>query len=93
VAKRLYVKRQEDLNYHLTMLVLTAPAAALVWFVFHAVYADLSRGEKAVGYVDPMMQTGILLGYYTMIGGTIVLGAFAAWSAIQSLRLLLKRRR
>jgi len=75
------------------MLVLSAPAAAIVWFVFHGVYESLSISEKAVGYVDPMTQIGISLGYFVMIGGTVVLGAIAAWSAIQLLRLLIAPRR
>lgn len=75
------------------MLALTAPTAALVWFVFHDVYTDLSVSERAVGYVDPMMQAGITLGYYAMIGGTLALAAFAIWSILHILALLLKRRR
>ncbi|HLY04026.1 MAG TPA: hypothetical protein VKR56_16190 [Candidatus Cybelea sp.] len=86
-------RRKELLQHYLTMLVLSAPAAAIVWFVFHGVYESLSISEKAVGYVDPMTQIGISLGYFVMIGGTVVLGAIAAWSAIQLLRLLIAPRR
>ena len=75
------------------MLVLSAPAAAIVWFVFHGVYENLSITEKAVGYVDPVTQMGITLGYFVMIGGTVILAAIAAWSAIQLLRLLIAPRR
>ncbi len=75
------------------MLVLSAPAAAIVWFVFHGVYENLSITEKAVGYVDPVTQMGITLGYFVMIGGTVILAAIAAWSAIQLLRLLIVPRR
>ena len=82
-----------ELNHHLIMLAFTAPAAAMVWFVFHNVYQDLSRSEKAIGYVDPMTQTGITLGYYAMVGGTIVLGGIALWSGLQALRLLVSSRR
>ena len=75
------------------MLVLSAPAAAIVWFVFHGVYENLSITEKAVGYVDPVTQMGITLGYFVMVGGTLILAAIAAWSAIQLLRLLIAPRR
>jgi hypothetical protein len=85
--------RKEPLQRYLTMLVLSAPAAAIVWFVFHGVYENLSITEKAVGYVDPVTQMGITLGYFVMIGGTVVLAAIAAWSAIQLLRLLIAPRR
>jgi hypothetical protein len=71
------------------MLALSAPGAAIVWFVFHGVYETLSISEKAIGYVDPMTQMGITLGYFVMIGGTVILAAVAAWSAIQVLRLLI----
>ena len=74
------------------MLVLSAPATAIVWFVFHGVYENLSITEKAVGYVDPVTQMGITLGYFVMIGGTVILAAIAAWSAIQLLRLLIAPR-
>jgi hypothetical protein len=86
-------RRKELLQHYLTMLVLSAPAAAIVWFVFHGVYENLSITEKAVGYVDPVTQMGITLGYFVMIGGTVILAAIAAWSAIQLLRLLIVPRR
>ncbi|MGC9990880.1 MAG: hypothetical protein ABSD52_00610 [Candidatus Cybelea sp.] len=82
-------RRKELLQRYLTMLALSAPGAAIVWFVFHGVYENLSISEKAIGYVDPMTQTGITLGYFVMIGGTVILAAIAAWSAIQLLRLLI----
>ena len=69
-------RRKELLQYYLTMLALTAPGAAIVWFVFH-------------GYVDPMTQMGITLGYWVMIGGTVILAGTAGWSAIQLVRLLI----
>jgi hypothetical protein len=53
----------------------------------------LSISEKAIGYVDPMTQMGITLGYWVMIGGTIILAGIAAWSAIQLVRLLIAPRR
>jgi hypothetical protein len=88
-----FVNRQKPFQHYLTMLILTAPAAAIVWFVFHGVYETLSISVKAVGYVYPMTQMGITLGYCVMIGGTVVLGGIAAWSAFQLLRLLFARRR
>jgi hypothetical protein len=87
----LCVERREGVSYYLTMLALTAPGAAIVWFVFRGVYENLRPAERAAGYVDPMMQTGILLGYCAMVGGSLALGCAAAWSAIQLIRLLVKR--
>ncbi|HEV3092634.1 MAG TPA: hypothetical protein VGX91_14415 [Candidatus Cybelea sp.] len=86
------MKRRDDLSHYLTMLVLTAPSAGVVYYIFRNVYLDLSRSERAVGYVDPMMQTGITMGYYAMIGGTIALAAIALWSALQAIRLLFARK-
>ncbi|MGA2759828.1 MAG: hypothetical protein ABSF08_05865 [Candidatus Cybelea sp.] len=86
-------RRKELLQHYLTMLALSAPAAAIVWFVFHGVYENLSISEKAIGYVDPVTQTGITLGYFAMIGGTVIIGGIAAWSAIRLLMLLIASRR
>ena len=85
------MNRDDQRNRHLTIAALTAPAAAVVWFVFHGVYANLSASEKAVGYVDPLTQTGIFLGYVTMIGGTLALGAIAAWNALAALFISIRR--
>ncbi len=86
------MNRREDRNRYLIILALTAPGAVIVWFVFHRVYENLSATEKAVGYVDPLTQTGIYLGYFVMFGGTLILAGIAAWSAVQWLRLALTRR-
>ncbi len=86
------MKPREDRNRHLAIFLIAAPSAAIVWFVFHAVYENLSTTVKAVGYVDSLTQVGIGLGYVTMIGGTLVLAGIAAWSGVAYL-LLLRRDR
>lgn len=85
------MNRHEERSRYLTIAALTAPAAAIVWFVFHAVFENLSVSEKAVGYVDPLTQTGIFLGYVAMFGGTLVLGAIAAWSLLRAVLISLRR--
>lgn len=87
------MKVPSEVAHHLIMLAFTAPAAVLVWFVFHNVYVDLSRTETAIGYVDPMTQTGITLGYYAMIGGSLILGLIALWSAIHIARFYVRPRK
>jgi hypothetical protein len=87
------VNSSEERNRYLTTFALSAPAAGIVWFVFHGVYENLTQTEKAVGYVDPLTQTGIYLGYVAMVGGTLVLGGIALWSAVRWLRLLRSNRR
>jgi hypothetical protein len=84
--------RSRDRNLYLVIFLTTAPSAAIVWFVFHAVYEDLTASVKAVGYVDASTQIGIDLGYFVMVGGTIILAAVAIWSAIKYLRLVLRDR-
>jgi hypothetical protein len=86
------VNRREERTRHLTVFLLAAPGAVVVWFAFHGVYENLSAAEKVVGYVDPLTQVGIALGYVAMVGGTLVLAAIAAWSAIAYLRLVLRDR-
>jgi len=83
---------REDRNRYLAIFLLSAPGAAIVWFVFHSVYVNLSASEKAVGYVDSLTQMGIDLGYVAMIGGTLVLVAIAGWSAVAYLRSLRRDR-
>jgi hypothetical protein len=77
---------------HLTIFLVAAPSAAIVWAIFHAVYENLSATAKAIGYVDSLTQVLIGLGYVAMVGGTLVLGAIAAWAGIAYL-LLLRRDR
>jgi hypothetical protein len=86
------VNRGDERTRYLTIFLMAAPSAAIVWFVFHAVYENLTASVKAVGYVDSMTQVGIGLGYVVMIGGTSVLAAIAAWAGIAYL-LLLRRER
>ena len=82
------VKRRDDRNRYLTLFWVTAPSAAIVWYVFHMVYENLNATVKAVGYVDSMTQVGIGLGYVAMVGGTLVLAGIALWSGITYLVLL-----
>jgi hypothetical protein len=91
-GEMLTVRHREERARHLTIFLLAAPGAVIVWFVFHAVYANLSAAEKAVGYVDSMTQIGIDLGYVAMVGGTLILAAIAVWSGVAYLLLMLRDR-
>jgi len=86
-------RENDEIGHHIIMLGITAPGAALIWTIFHIAYIDLSRSSKAVGYIDPMTQVGITLGYWCMLGGTMVLGAIAIWSLLQVVRLMVKGRK
>jgi hypothetical protein len=86
------MNHREERTRYLVIFSVAAPSAAIVWLVFHSVYENLTASVKAVGYVDSMTQTGIDLGYVTMIGGTLVLAVIAVWSGIAYLRLILRDR-
>lgn len=86
------MNRREERSRYLTIFLFAAPGAAIVWYVFHAVYENLSATEKALGYVDSLTQVGIDLGYVVMVGGSLVLAAIAAWSAVAYVRLVLRDR-
>ena len=92
-AKLLPVNRAQERNGRLAVALISGAAAAIVWYIFHGVYENLSTSEKAVGYVDGMTQAGIDFGYAVMVGGTLILAAVALWSAFQYLRLLIRRDR
>ncbi len=84
---------RDELRRHMTIVAVAAPGAAVVWWVFHSVYENLTISAKAVGYVDSMTQAGIDFGYLVMILGTLLLAIVAVRSAFICLRLLLRRRR
>jgi hypothetical protein len=84
---------QAELARYLTIVALAAPAAVLVWAVFHGVFATLTQTEAVMGYVDPTTQMGIDLGYVAMFGGTIVFAAIALWAAARAASLWLRSRR
>jgi hypothetical protein len=86
------VSPRDERNRYLTIFLLSAPGAAIVWIVFHGVYESMSAAERAVGYVDSMTQTGIDLGYAAMVGGTLILAAIALWSGVGYLRLMRRDR-
>ncbi len=77
------VNGREERTRYLTLFLIAAPSAAVVWYLFHTVYENLNASVKAVGYVDSMTQVGIGLGYVAMVGGTLVLAAIAAWAGVK----------
>jgi hypothetical protein len=80
---------RERRKRYLAVFLSAAVGAAVVWFVFHGVYENLSASESAVGYVDALTQAGIDFGYVVMVGGTCTLAAVAAWALYRYVRLLL----
>lgn len=85
------MNKRDDVTKYLTIFALAAPAAIIVWFVFHAVYTDLTLSEKAVGYVDPTTRMGIAFGYIAMIGGTLLCAVVALWAGVRLILTLARR--
>jgi hypothetical protein len=81
------------LQRYLIIFGLAAPSAAVVWLVFHGVFTNLTQTEEAMGYVDPLTQMGIYLGYVAMFGGTLVFVGVAAWAAVRAAGIWLGRRK
>jgi hypothetical protein len=80
------------LQRYLAIFALAAPSALILWFVFHGVFTNLTQSEEALGYVDPLTQMGIYLGYAVMVGGALALGGIAAYAAIRAAGIWLGRR-
>lgn len=74
---------RDDFNRYLTILLLSAPTAVAIFFIFHGIYVSLSQAEEVAGYVDSSTQVGIYLGYAVMVGGTLIFGILAAWAAVR----------
>ncbi len=91
-AKLPDVNRRDERARYLALFLIAAPSAAIVWYVFHLVYQNLTATVKAIGYVDSTTQVGIGLGYVAMVGGTLVLAGLAAWSGITYLIMLRRDR-
>lgn len=86
------MEQRSEVRRYLTIFALSAPAAIAVWIVFHAVFANLTQTEEAMGYVDPTTQMGVDLGYVAMFGGTVAFGGIAAWAAFRAVAEWLRLR-
>jgi hypothetical protein len=75
-----------EASHYASVLLLSASGTVLVAFAYLRVHADLMAVEQAQGYVDPVLQDGIYLGFFVMllIGG--LLAALAVWSGVKLLR-------
>lgn len=80
-----------ELLWRLVGALASATGAVILWLIYRSVSFNLGESEKAVGYVDPMTQAGILFGNVAMIVGIVVFAAIALWLAIVCVRLALRR--
>jgi hypothetical protein len=84
------MNRRDDLRRHGAIAAAALPTAAVIWFIFHGVYENLSASEQAVGYVEPTTQSGIYFGYFVMLAAIVILTAIGLWSAVKCLFLLVR---
>lgn len=71
--------------------ILSASAAILVALGYLRVHAEIETIEQAQGYVDPLLQAGITLGFFVMLAIVAVLSVVAAWSAVRMVRVRKRR--
>jgi hypothetical protein len=74
-----------DLNRNLIICAWTAPAAIVIFLIFHAVYTNIVETAHAVGQIDSATMTGLAMGWVAMVGGT---GAFAVIALVAGIRAL-----
>jgi hypothetical protein len=72
-----------EVTQYASVLVLSAVAAVLVGMGFAHVHAEITTVEQAQGYVDPVLQTGVLLGFLVMGGCAVALAVAAVWAAVK----------
>jgi hypothetical protein len=82
-----------ELNRNLIICAWTAPAAIVVFVIFHAVYTNITETAKAVGQIDSSTMTGLAMGWVCMVGGTGVFAVIAIVAAIRALRAWSRLRR
>lgn len=77
---------RDEIKRYLTVFCATAPAAVVVYLIFHAVYTNIAITAQAVGQVDSGTKIGLAMGYVAMVGGTAIFAAFAIWSGYHLVR-------
>jgi hypothetical protein len=82
-----------DLNRNLIICAWTAPAAVVIYLIFHAVYTNIFETAKAVGQIDSSTTIGLSMGWVAMVGGTGVLAVIAIVAGIRALRAWSRLRR
>jgi hypothetical protein len=75
-----------ELNRNLIICAWTAPAAVVIFLIFHAVYTNIFETAKAVGQIDASTTTGLAMGWVVMVGGTGVFAVIAIVAGIRALR-------
>ena len=75
-----------ELSRNLIICAWTAPAAVVIFLIFHAVYTNITETAQAVGQIDSSTTIGLAMGWVAMVGGTGVFAVIAIVAAIRALR-------
>jgi hypothetical protein len=75
-----------ELNRNLIICAWTAPAAVVIYLIFHTVYTNIFETAKAVGQIDASTTTGLAMGWVVMVGGTGVFAVIAIVAGVRALR-------
>lgn len=79
--------RSPDLSHYVCVCGLCLLGAALTAYAYVRVHAEIATLEEAQGYVDPLLQAGLLLGFGVMLLIVASLLWGAAWSGVRAFRL------
>lgn len=77
-----------EVAQYVCILALSLTGTVLVAIAYAHVHGEITTVEQAQGYVDPMLQVGVLLGFVVMVAAVGGLGAAAIWAAVQLVRAL-----
>jgi hypothetical protein len=77
---------RDGIKHYASVCVLSASGAVLAAYAYLHVRAEIVTVEQAQGYVDPLLQAGIVLGFAVMLITGAALSAIAVWSAVRVAR-------
>lgn len=80
------MKARSEVSDYASILLLSASGAVLVWYAYSLAHSEIVTVEQAQGYVDPMLQVGITLGFIVMLILVAGLVVASIWSAIRLVR-------
>lgn len=74
------------ISQYASVFVLSITGAVLAAIAYLRVHAEITTIEQAQGYVDPLLSTGIILGFVVMLAIVGALLWAAVWSAVHAIR-------
>lgn len=77
---------RDGIKHYGSVCVLSASGAVLTAYAYLHVHAEIVTVEQAQGYVDPLLEAGIVLGFAVMLVIVAALSAIAVWAAARAAR-------